>query len=220
MSRRRGAARSAMLFEAECIIVKALGPLTLTERVARALLRWSGWRLVGTPPDVKRCVIIFAPHTSNWDFPLLLGVRFAFGKPVAYLAKDSLFRFPFAGLLRATGAIPVERTERHALVRTLTEAFRQRRELWLAMSPEGTRARTDHWKSGFYHVAREAGVPLLLAFIDASKKECGLGELMMVSGDVEVDLARLRAYYSEKIGVRPERASDIRFQSHSAADDE
>jgi 1-acyl-sn-glycerol-3-phosphate acyltransferase len=199
-------------------MVNAGTPSTLLQKVARASLRWSGWRLVGDAPDVKRCVIIFAPHTSNWDFPLLIGALFAFGRPVAYLAKDALFRFPIAGLLRWTGAVPVERTERHSLVRTLTQAFREREELWLAMSPEGTRARTDHWKSGFYHVAREAGVPLLLAFIDAPNKECGLGDLLVLSGDMDADMARLRAFYSSKTGIRPERASDIRFESRSGAD--
>jgi 1-acyl-sn-glycerol-3-phosphate acyltransferase len=207
-----------MLKRLECTIVDALAPSRVIERTARALLRWSGWRLVGTVPRVERCVVIFAPHTSNWDFPLLLCVRFALGKPVAYLAKDTLFRFPIAGLLRWTGAIPVERTERHALVRTLTQAFRERDELWLAMSPEGTRAKTDHWKSGFYHVAREARVPLLLAFIDAAKKECGLGDLMFLSGDIDADMARLREYYSAKKGFRPERASDVRL--HRANNDD
>lgn len=182
-------------------------------RAARSLLTLCGWRLVGQAPAVARCVIIFAPHTSSWDFPLLLCVRFAFGRPVAYLAKDSLFRFPTAWLLRATGAIPVEREERHALVRTLAQAFREREELWLAMSPEGTRAKTDHWKSGFYHVALEANVPVLLAFIDASRRECGLGELIQLSGDQERDMVLIRSFYSDKRGIAPERASDIRLRS-------
>jgi 1-acyl-sn-glycerol-3-phosphate acyltransferase len=184
----------------------------LSQRVARRLLKLCGWRLAGEAPEVPRCLIIFAPHTSNWDFPLLICVRFAFGRPVAYLAKDSLFRFPLAGLLRATGAIPVERTERHSLVRRLVGSFREREVLWLAMSPEGTRAKTDHWKSGFYHVAREANVPLLLAFIDASRRECGLGELIELSGDVERDMDRLRAAYADKRGIVAQNASDIRLR--------
>ncbi len=188
------------------------------QRAARALLRWSGWRLVGAAPSVDRCVIIFAPHTSSWDFPLLLAVRFAYGRSVAYLAKDSLFRFPFVGLLRWTGAIPVDRRERHALVRTLSEAFRSRRELWLAMSPEGTRDWTDHWKSGFYHVARGARVPVLLAFIDAEKRECGLGPLLTLSGDRVADMEIIRAFYSDKRGIRPERESEIRFKESSSSD--
>ena len=186
-------------------------PPARARRLAQWLLRASGWQLVGAAPDVPRCVIIFAPHTSNWDFPLLLAVRFAFGRPVAYLAKSSLFRFPFERLLRSTGALAVDRSERHALVERLVAAFGERDQLWLAMSPEGTRARTDHWKSGFYHVAREAGVPLLLAFIDAERRECGLGELFELSGDMEGDMARLRAFYATKKGIRPERTSDVRL---------
>lgn len=198
--------------------VKRPSPLRLRQRVARALLRWSGWRLVGEAPNVARCVIVFAPHTSSWDFPLLLAVREAFGHPVAYLAKHTLFRFPFAGLLRGTGAIPVDRTERHALVETLAHTFHERASLWLALSPEGTRDRTDHWKSGFYHVAREAGVPVLLAFIDAGRRECGLGALVDMTGDVDADMARLRAFYSDKRGIVPERAGDVRLRDDSDAD--
>jgi len=191
---------------------------TLRQRIARALLRWCGWRLVGEAPPVARCVIVFAPHTSSWDFPLLLAVREAFGRPVAYLAKHTLFRFPLGGMLRDTGAIPVDRTERHALVSTLARAFRERDSLWLALSPEGTRDRTDHWKSGFYHVAREAGVPLLLAFIDASRRECGLGGLLSLTGDVEADMARLREFYASKRGIVPSRESEIRLRDESEPD--
>jgi 1-acyl-sn-glycerol-3-phosphate acyltransferase len=183
----------------------------LIPRLARVLLRWSGWRLVGEAPAVARCVVIFAPHTSSWDFPLLLCVRAAFGRRVSYLAKSTLFRFPFAGLLRRSGAIPVERSERRDLVQNLVEIFQQRPELWIALSPEGTRDRTDHWKSGFYHIAREAGVPLLLGFIDAEKRECGFGGLLELSGDIESDMDRLRAFYSTKRGIRPECASEIRL---------
>lgn len=184
------------------------GPI---QRLARASLRWAGWRLVGEAPDVPRCVVIFAPHTSALDFPLLLTVRAAFGRPVSYLAKSTLFRFPIAGLLRWSGAIPVERTERRALVQTLVEVFQQRSELWIALSPEGTRDRTDHWKSGFYHLAREAGVPLLLGFIDAEKRECGYGGVFELSGDVSLDMQRLRAFYATKRGIRPECESEIRL---------
>jgi 1-acyl-sn-glycerol-3-phosphate acyltransferase len=167
--------------------------------------------LVGEAQLFKICLIIFAPHTSNWDFPLLLAVRAAFGRPVSYLIKHTLVRFPIAGLLRWSGAIPVERTERHSLVSTLAQAFRERSYLWLAMSPEGTRARTDHWKSGFYHVAREAGVPLLLSFIDAERRECGLMGLFELTGDVERDMAELRALYAHKRGIEPSRTGDVRL---------
>jgi 1-acyl-sn-glycerol-3-phosphate acyltransferase len=181
--------------------------------LARTLLLLAGFRLVGVAPRVPRCVVIFAPHTSNWDFPILLLVKFAFGGPVRYLAKHTLFRWPFGWLFRFTGGIPVVRQEPQHVVSEAVRLFRERPELWLAMSPEGTRDKTDHWKTGFYRIAMEARVPLLLAFLDAEKKECGLGELVELSGDSERDLERLRAFYETKRGIHPELASDIRFKA-------
>ena len=180
--------------------------------IARVLLRLFGWRLVGEAPNVARCVVIFAPHTSNWDFPLLLLVKFAFDAPVNYFGKHTLFRPPFGWFFRMTGGIPVVRHERHHVVDDAARLFAERDELWLALSPEGTRDKTDHWKTGFYRIARAASVPLLLTFIDASKKECGLGGLVELTGDAERDLERLRAFYSTKRGIRPELASTIRFR--------
>ena len=143
--------------------------------LARALLSLAGWRLVGEAPNVVRCVVIFAPHTSNWDFPLLLLVKYAFGRPVRYLGKHTLFRPPFGWLFRATGGIPVVRHERQHFVNDAALLFAESDELWLALSPEGTRHKTDHWKSGFYRIALAARVPVLLAFVNALTKECGLG---------------------------------------------
>ncbi len=153
-----------------------------------------------------------APHTSNWDFPLLLLVRIAYGRHVAYLAKHTLFRFPIGWFFRWTGAIPVERSEHHHLVEYLVRVFAERSKLWLALAPEGTRAKTCHWKSGFYHVALEARIPLLLAFVDSKQKQCGVGPLLELSGDAERDLERLRAFYEPKQGIDPDRKSEIRFR--------
>lgn len=187
----------------------------MKEKIARFLLSLFGWRLVGKPPDVDRCVVIFAPHTSNWDFPLLLLVKLAFGRKVHYFGKHTLFRPPFGWIFRLTGGIPVVRHKRRNVVQRAVEVFSERKELWLALSPEGTRDKTDHWKSGFYRIARAAKVPVLLAFIDARKKECGLGELVEITGDVERDLERLRAFYATKRGLHPELESTIRFKGNA-----
>jgi 1-acyl-sn-glycerol-3-phosphate acyltransferase len=184
--------------------------------LARALLLLLGWRLVGRPPNVARCVVIFAPHTSNWDFPLLLLVKAAYGRPVHYLGKHTLFRAPFGWLFRATGGIPVVRHERRSLVQKAARLFAERDELWLAMSPEGTRQKTDHWKTGFYRMARAAGVPVLLVFVDAARKECGLGPLVELTGDVERDLDVIREFYATKRGIYPELAGTIRFKARSS----
>jgi len=180
--------------------------------LARALLSLAGWRLVGEAPHVARCVVIFAPHTSNWDFPLLLLVKYAFGRPVRYLGKHTLFRPPFGWLFRATGGIPVVRHERQHFVADAALLFAQSEALWLALSPEGTRDKTDHWKSGFYRIALAAKVPVLLAFVDAPTKQCGLGPLVVLSGNEEQDLAAFRAFYSTKRGIHPDLASTIRFK--------
>jgi 1-acyl-sn-glycerol-3-phosphate acyltransferase len=183
--------------------------------IARFLLFLLGYRLAGEAPNVDRCVVIFAPHTSNWDFPLLMLVKLAFGRPVHYFGKHTLFRFPFGWFFRLTGGIPVVRHKRRNVVKKAVEVFRKRKALWLALSPEGTREKTDHWKSGFYRIARAAKVPVLLAFVDAKKKECGLGELVELTGDVERDLERFRAFYATKRGIHPERESTIRFRGNA-----
>lgn len=186
--------------------------LPCTARLARVALRLAGWHLVGQAPDVRQCIVIFAPHTSNWDLPMMLLVRAAFAKRVSYLAKHTLFHFPFGWLFRWTGAIPVERAHHHHLVGDLARLFADTPDLWLAMAPEGTRSRTDHWKSGFYQLALETGAPVLCAFLDTARRECGLGELLQVRGDVEADLGRLRKFYGEKRGIVSELASEIRFR--------
>ena len=181
--------------------------------IARAVLALFGWRLAGQPPVVPRCMIIFAPHTSNWDFPIMLLVKIAFGKRVYYLGKHTLFRAPFGWFFRWTGGIPVVRHERRHMVESVARMFHDRPELWLAMSPEGTRDKTDHWKTGFYRIALAANVPVLLAFLDANTRECGLGPLLELTGDTEQDLSRMRAFYADKRGILPERTSAIRFKS-------
>ncbi len=183
----------------------------LTRSVAASLLRVAGWQLAGKPPDVPRCVVIFAPHTSNWDFVLLLLARSAFGLRVNYLAKHTLFRFPYAWFFRLTGGIPVDRSEHHHVVASMARRFTERPVLWLAIAPEGTRARADHWRSGFYRIALAAHVPVLCAFLDSRRKQCGLGDLIELTGDVAADLGRIRDFYADKEGIRPELASEIRF---------
>jgi 1-acyl-sn-glycerol-3-phosphate acyltransferase len=158
-------------------------------------------------------VIVFAPHTSNWDFPLLLLARDALGLRASYLGKHTLFRPPFGWIFRALGGIPVHRGEAHHLVDQIAHEFQARDHLWLAMAPEGTRQRTDHWKSGFYRIALAAKVPVLLTFIDAERKQCGVGPLLELSGDVERDLSLIREFYADKRGIHPEQAGEIRFKS-------
>lgn len=173
------------------------------------LLKRLGWQWVGQLPAVRQCVIIFAPHTSNWDFPIMYLAKLALGVKVNFLGKHQLFSWPIGWFFRALGGIPVVRHEKHNVVTDSIQAFRDNPDLFLALAPEGTRSKTDHWRTGFYHIAVGAGVPLQLAFLDCRTRTLGLGPLLQLSGDIERDFARLREFYQDKQGYKPELASTI-----------
>jgi 1-acyl-sn-glycerol-3-phosphate acyltransferase len=179
--------------------------------IARALLALLGWRTQVVLPPGPRCVIVFYPHTSNWDFVFGYLTKLAWGFPAHFLGKHTLFRGPFGPLLRRMGGIPVDRSARSGIISQLVEEFSRRPRLWLALAPEGTRARTDHWKSGFYRLALDAGVPLGLAYADYRERVFALTTYLTLTGDPEQDVARLRAFYAGKVGKHPEQASDIRL---------
>jgi 1-acyl-sn-glycerol-3-phosphate acyltransferase len=185
---------------------------TLTQDAARALLAAFGWQVDVRFPPVARCVIVVYPHTSNWDFVIGYLARLAAAIPIRFVGKHTLFRWPFGGLLRRMGGIPVNRTDPAGLVERLAGELARGDRLWLALAPEGTRSYTDHWKSGFYRVALEAKVPVGLGFIDYRGRTVGLTTYLSLSGDEEADLARIRTVYAGKVGKHPEQASDIRFR--------
>lgn len=167
------------------------------------ILRLIGWRVVGSVPERSRYVLIGAPHTSNWDFVLMLLAMLKVGMDPHWLGKKNLFAFPFGGFMRWLGGIPVDRSKSNNLVDQLVEQFGRRDELILLIPPEGTRAKVERWKSGFYYVAQGAGVPILLGFIDSSRKEMGFGPLFHPTGDYDADLVRIREFYADKRGIRP-----------------
>jgi 1-acyl-sn-glycerol-3-phosphate acyltransferase len=182
------------------------------QRWARKLLAAFGWRIDIAWPPVPKCVIIVYPHTSNWDFVVGVLARFAVGLPAQWAGKDTLFRWPVAGLLRRMGGLPVNRREHTGLTGRLAEEFRRRPWLWLVIAPEGTRSRAEHWKSGFYHLALAAKVPVGLGFIDYGARVVGLTTYRPLSGNPEEDLAYMRAFYAGKVGRHPGQASEIRFR--------
>lgn len=184
----------------------------LMQRVARALLRLIGWRVNVDWPAEPHGVMIVYPHTSNWDFPVGFLARQALDLPVHWVAKDTLFRWPWGGLLRRWGGIPVNRRESTGFIGQLQAAFASRPWMWIVFTPEGTRKRTAYWKSGFYHLARAADVPVGLAYIDFGRREVGLQEYLRMTGDMEADLARIRAAYAGKVARRPGNAGQIRFR--------
>lgn len=163
--------------------------------------KMKGWKVTGTiPPEIKKCVVIAAPHTSNWDFVYALGTYDILGLPVNYLAKKELFKFPLKGLLNATGGIPVIRTKSQNLVEAIVEKFNHSENLYLMIPAEGTRKWVEKWKSGFYYVAVGAKVPILMGYLDYKNKESGFGPVLYPSGDVEKDLAVIKEFYRTKTG--------------------
>ena len=162
----------------------------------RAWVKASGWRLEGELPDVAKLVLIVAPHSSWWDGIFGLLFKVALGADISFMAKRELFRWPLGGLLRRLGGIPIERRVAHDVVEQMVERFGSRERLWLGIEPEGTRKAVVKWKSGFWHIARQAGVPILPGYFDYPRKVIGLGPLFHPTSDKDADLAALRAFYA------------------------
>lgn len=170
----------------------------LLRSTSRQVLRLLGWRVEGAlTPQAARCVVIAAPHTSNWDFPMMMLAAFALGMRVRWLGKASLFRFPFGAAARWLGGIAVQRDRSNNLVGASVQALRAAPGgLQLVIAPEGTRSRTTQWRTGFHHIARGAGIPIQLSYLDWGQRRCGLGPLVEPGEDVDADLARIRAFYA------------------------
>jgi len=168
-------------------------------------LKLAGWRRVGCVPDLPKYVMIGAHHTSNWDAPIAIAIVFSFRIRAYWLMKNSAFRWPFRGLLLWLGAIPVDRTKSADVVGQMAGEMKKRTEMVLLLAPEGTRKKVTRWKSGFYHIARSAGVPVVLAFLDYKQKEGGLGPIFSPTGNFEADMAEILKFYSTVTGKRPER---------------
>ncbi|QTQ38398.1 Acetyltransferase family protein [Aromatoleum petrolei] len=171
----------------------------------------AGWRLVIVPPPGPKGVVMVYPHTSNWDFPLGVLARSASGLRISYVAKDSLFSPPFGVLFRWLGGIPVNRRISTGFVAQLVRRYAESDRLLIAIAPEGTRGHVPQLKSGFYHLAVQAGVPLGLAYIDYGRREVGIGAWVTLSGDAERDLANIRDFYAGRRGRRPDKAGEIKF---------
>ncbi len=173
--------------------------------LGRVILRAGRWKIVGEIPPIPKFVAVAAPHTSNWDFPVFMAVVGVLRIRVRFLGKHSLFRGPFGWLFYWLGGIPVEREAGGAadVVSKACEAFQKHDELILGLAPEGTRSKVDKWKSGFYRIAVEAGVPIVLVFLNAKTRELGIGPTFLPTGDRDADMAVIRAFYADKVGINP-----------------
>lgn len=176
---------------------------TLLRGLSLLILKLCGWKVEGAlPPGVKKAVLIAAPHTSNWDLPFTLFVAFALRLKIYWMGKEEIFTPPFRGVMMWLGGIPVQRKAAGNLVQASADALRAADELMLVVSPEGTRSKTLYWKTGFYHIAHTAGVPVALAYLDYHRKRGGLGPVLTTSGDIEQDMKTIKAFYKDIRGKR------------------
>lgn len=191
--------------------------MSTASTLATAFLRLTGWAFEGPMPPSRRYVLIAAPHTSNWDFVYMMAMALSLGIRLNWMGKASLFESPLGGLYRALGGIPTYGGLRANVVEQSVVRFRESEDLVLAVPAEGTRRRTTHWRSGFYHIARLAEVPIVLGYLDYARKRGGLGPEIRPSGDIEADMNRIRAFYSDKTGRYPAQFTQPRLAEETAA---
>lgn len=178
---------------------------TLLRAIAILILRLKGWKWRGQmPPGVTKCVMIAAPHTSNWDLPYTLMVAFALRINIYWMGKDSIFKPPFRGLMKWMGGIPVDRSKANDVVAASVQQLKESSSLILIVPPEGTRAKVTYWKTGFYWIAHGAGVPILLGYLDFAKKEGGIAQAFTPTGDIEKDMDEIKAFYATVTGCKPQ----------------
>ena len=172
-------------------------------------LKVLGWKVMEPPVPEAKCIILGAPHTSMWDFIVSYLYYHSMGHSASVMVKKELFFWPLAPILRAAGAIPVDRKKGTSLVKQMIEAFEKREKLHLAIAPEGTRKKTSRWKTGFHTIAKAANVPVYLGYFDWNKKEVGRGVRFEITNDPQEDLKRIMQWYQEKgvVGKHPEMFS-------------
>lgn len=184
------------------------------EKLAEQSLNLMGWELDNHwDLDIDQCVMIAAPHTSNWDALYARLALKALGVNVRLTIKDSYMKFPFSPFVRAMGGIGIDRTskqagqERPSMVQLMADLFKTHPKLVMLVTPEGTRAKQEQWKTGFYHVAVTAGVPIALAYMDYAKKKTGIGKIVYPSGNYEKDMAEIMDFYATIHAKFPENFS-------------
>jgi 1-acyl-sn-glycerol-3-phosphate acyltransferase len=195
----------------------AYGGRMLRRLVARVYWAFSRWKLVSAPAPTTPTVLIGAPHTSNWDFVLMLAIAWRLGVHVRWLGKASLFRGWRGPIMRRLGGIPVDRADPANVVDDVVARVHGGEVFGLVVTPEGTRGAGAYWKSGFYRIAREAGMPVTLGYVDRTTMTTGLGETIDLTGDVSSDMDRIRAFYADKSGLRPELRTTPRLREEDGA---
>ena len=173
--------------------------------LTRFIMRLLGWHVDGKLPDLPKYVLIGAPHTSNWDFVLFLGIIFTLRANVRFMGKAELFRFPHGPFFYYCGGIPVDRKKSTGLVEQMVEACHKSDKFILTIAPEGTRHHVTEWKRGFYHIAKNAGIPIVMAVVDGKHKEVRIGQVFQPTEDMEADMKSIQEFFTGVVGINPRR---------------
>ncbi len=168
-------------------------------------MRLAGWRIEGELPNLPKFVLIGAPHTSNWDFVLFLGVIFTLRANVRFMGKAELFRFPIGWFFRYCGGVPVDRKKSTGLVEQMVKVSNESEKFILTIAPEGTRHNVVEWKRGFYHIAKGAGIPIVMAVVDGKHKTVRIGQVFHPTENVEADMKSIQGFFTGVVGIHPRR---------------
>lgn len=185
--------------------------------LARAFWRLSRWSLVSEPAPTRPTILLGAPHTSAWDFILMLALAWDLGVSLHWMGKKSLFRGWRGPIMRGLGGIPVDRANPGDLVKQVVDRVHAGEIFSLVITPDGTRYEHTHWKSGFYRISRQTGMPVTLGYIDRTTMTCGLGPTITLTGDVRADMDVIRAFYADKSGWTPSLRVEPRLREEDAA---
>jgi len=170
-------------------------------------LKIFGWSREGKLPDIPKYVLVAAPHTSNWDFPIAMAIMLSFKMKLSWLGKESLFLWPFSGFFKFLGGIPIKRSQPGDVVAQSIQAFKDRVKMVMVIAPEGTRKKVMHWKTGFYYIAQGANVPIVLSFLDYFRKVGGFGPTLTQTSKIELDMKTIREFYENITAKIPDQST-------------
>lgn len=182
---------------------------TLLHFLAKTILRMIGWKVEGRFPDLPKFVVIGAPHTSNWDFMMFLGVILYLRENVRFMGKAEVFRNPFGWFFSWCGGVPVDRSKSQGLVEQMVQACKVSEQFILVIAPEGTRDKVREWKRGFYHIARDTGIPVVLAMVDGARKVVNVGQIFTPTDDMEADMKTIQEFFAGMVGINPRLTSEL-----------
>lgn len=182
----------------------------MIKMIANMILILSGWKVDKLVPEERKFILIAAPHTSNWDFVYTILFIKALGVNFNWVAKHTMFKWPFGMILRSLGGIAVDRRTKGNNISKMASVFKYRDDVVIAIAPEGTRRKVDGWKTGFYYIAMEAKVPIALGYFDYAKKEMGIGKIVYPCGDICADMEIFKSFYMDKVGCCPDKSSEIK----------